>query len=110
MRQRRWMEYSEDYNFTLHYHPSIENVVADALSRKSRGVLASVASREGQKLETVGKFRSQYSDQAQGALGSSVATSSLLSRVLSPRGRMQRYRPSRTGYGQARVTKAGPST
>ena len=41
MRQRRWMEYLEDYDFTLHYHPSKENVVADALSRKSRGVLAS---------------------------------------------------------------------
>ena len=44
MRQLRWMEYLEDYDFTLHYHPSKTNVVADALSRKSRGVLASVAS------------------------------------------------------------------
>ena len=44
MRQRRWMKYLEDYNFALHYHPS--NVVADALSRKSRGVLASITSRE----------------------------------------------------------------
>ena len=35
MRQCRWMEYLEDYDFTLHYHPSKENVVADALSRKS---------------------------------------------------------------------------
>ena len=41
MRQRRWMEYLEDYDFTLHYHPGKENVVADALSRKSRGVWAS---------------------------------------------------------------------
>ena len=46
MRQRRWMEFLEDYEFTLHYHPGKENVVADALSRKSRGVLASIASRE----------------------------------------------------------------
>ena len=46
MRQRRWMEYLEDYDFTLHYHPDKVNVVADALNRKSRGVLASVASRE----------------------------------------------------------------
>ena len=44
MRQRIWMEYLEDYDFTLHYGKA--NVVADALSRKSRGVLASVASRE----------------------------------------------------------------
>ena len=32
MRQRRWMEFLEDYDFTLHYHPRKENVVADALS------------------------------------------------------------------------------
>ena len=29
MRQRRWMEYLEDYDFTLHYHPGMANVVAD---------------------------------------------------------------------------------
>ena len=46
MRQRRRMEFLEDYDFTLHYHPSKENVVADALSQKSRGVLVSVASQE----------------------------------------------------------------
>ena len=44
MRQHRWMEYLENYDFTLHYHPGKENVVADALNRKSRGVLASIAS------------------------------------------------------------------
>ena len=54
MRQRRWMEYLEDYDFTLQYHPSKANVMADALSRKSRGVLASVASREWLMLETMG--------------------------------------------------------
>ena len=52
-RQCRWMEYLENYDFTLHYHPSKANVVADALSRKSRGVLASVVSREWQMLETI---------------------------------------------------------
>ena len=54
MRQRRWMEFLEDYDFTLHYHPSKANVVADALSQKSRGVLASIASREWRMLETMG--------------------------------------------------------
>ena len=43
MRQCRWMEYLEDYDFTLQYHPGKANVVADALSGKSWGVLASVA-------------------------------------------------------------------
>ena len=46
MRQRRWIEDMEDYEFTLHYHPGKANVVVDALSRKSWEVLASVAFRE----------------------------------------------------------------
>ena len=53
MRQRRWMKYLKDYDFTLHYNPGKANVVADALNRKSRGVLASIASREWQMLETM---------------------------------------------------------
>ena len=35
MRQRRWMEFLKDYEFTLQYHPRKANVVADALSRKA---------------------------------------------------------------------------
>ena len=46
MKQCRWMEYLEDYDFTLHYNLSKANMVADALSRKSRGMLASIASKE----------------------------------------------------------------
>ena len=86
MRQRRWMEFLEDYDFTLHYHPSKANVVADALSQKSRGALASIASREWRMLETVGQFGLQYNEQAQGTLGSLVATPSLLSRVIKSQG------------------------
>ena len=86
MRQRRWMEYLEDYDFTLHYHPGKENIVADALSRKSQRVLASVVSREWQMLKTVGQFSLQYNDQAQGMLGSLVATPSLLSRLIESQG------------------------
>ena len=37
-------------------------------------------------LETVGQFKLQYSDQAQGTLGSLVATPSLLSRVIESQG------------------------
>ena len=56
MRQRRWMEFLEDYDFTLNYYPGKANVVGDALSRKSRGVLASITSREWRMLETMGQF------------------------------------------------------
>ena len=86
MRQCRWMEFLEDYDFTLHYHPGKANVVADALSRKSRGALDSIASREWRMLETVGQFGLQYSEQAQGTLGRVVATSSQLSRVIESQG------------------------
>ena len=109
MRQRRWMEYLEDYDFTLYYHLGKANVVADALSRKSRGVLVSVASQEWQKLETMGQFGLQYRDQAQGTLGSLVATPSLLSRLLESQGQDAEISSIRTGYRQVRVTKAGPS-
>ena len=85
-RQRRWMEFLEDYDFTLHYHPGKANVVADALNRKSRGALASIASREWRMLETMGQFRLQYREQAQGTLGSLVATPSLFSRVIESQG------------------------
>ena len=56
MRQRRWMEFLEDYDFTLQCHPSKANVVANALNQKSQGALASIASKEWWMLETVGQF------------------------------------------------------
>nr|GEV52823.1 retrotransposon protein, putative, Ty3-gypsy subclass [Tanacetum cinerariifolium] len=36
MRQRRWLELLKDYDANIQYHPNNANVVADALSRKSR--------------------------------------------------------------------------
>ena len=86
MRQRRWMKVLEDYDFTLHYHYGKESVVANALIRKSWGALASITSREWRMLETVGQFGLQYSEQAQGTLGSLVATPSLLRRVIESQG------------------------
>ena len=53
MRQHRWIKFLKDYDFTLHYHPGKANMVADALSRKSWGALASVASWEWQMIEIV---------------------------------------------------------
>ncbi|CAL8153028.1 unnamed protein product [Prunus armeniaca] len=40
LRQRRWMEYLEDYDFGLHYHLGKANIVADALSRNTHGFVA----------------------------------------------------------------------
>ena len=101
------MEYLEDYDFTLHYHPSKSNVVVDVLSQKSWGVLARVASREWQMLKIVGQFGLQYDGQTQGVLGSLVATPSLLSKVIESQGQDVE---TVTGYSQVRVMKAEPVT
>jgi hypothetical protein len=36
MRQQRWLELIKDYELEIYFHPGKENVVADALSRKSQ--------------------------------------------------------------------------
>lgn len=40
------MEYLEDYDFTLQYHPRKANVVAYALSRKSQGSISALRCRK----------------------------------------------------------------
>lgn len=42
MRQRRWLDVVKDYDCEILYHPGKANVVADALSRKTRNVLLRV--------------------------------------------------------------------
>ena len=56
MRQRRWMEYMEDYNFDLHYHLGKANVVDDALRRKSLSTLTSVSIHEWQMLQDLDEY------------------------------------------------------
>ena len=38
--QRRWLEFLKDYDISVYYHPSKENVVAIALRRLSTGSVA----------------------------------------------------------------------
>ena len=46
LRQCRWMEYLEDYDFDLQFHPGKVNIIATAQSRKSYGSLACLAIRD----------------------------------------------------------------
>nr|GFB34283.1 retrotransposon protein, putative, Ty3-gypsy subclass [Tanacetum cinerariifolium] len=40
MRQRRWLELLKDYDANIQYHLGKENMIADALSRKSYGSMS----------------------------------------------------------------------
>ena len=46
MRQRRSLELMKDYDITIQYHPGKANVVADVLSRKSGGTVATLITRQ----------------------------------------------------------------
>ena len=83
MRQRRWMELLKDYDFTLQYHPEKANVVADALSRKPRGVIAYLMIREWELLEMLVEFNIPLAGPKEGQLLCSlVAQPTLISEIL----------------------------
>ena len=46
MRQRRWMELLKGYDLIIQYHPGNADVIADALSRKSKGSLAAIITQQ----------------------------------------------------------------
>lgn len=47
------MEYLEDFDFGLHYHPGKANVVADALRRKSYGFVAWLQIQKWKMIESI---------------------------------------------------------
>ena len=77
------MEYLEDYQFTLSYHPEKANVVADALSRKTREIVANISIKEWEMVSTVNGFKLQpETHNGKGRLFTIVTTPQLLTKVL----------------------------
>ena len=85
LRQRRWLELLKDYDVDILYHPGKENVVADALSRKSMGSLTDVQPegrdmvREIQRLSSLGVRLANSEDS--GVSIREVAESSIIDEV-----------------------------
>ncbi|PON80327.1 hypothetical protein PanWU01x14_007770, partial [Parasponia andersonii] len=79
LRRRRWIEYMEDYDFELQYHPGKANVVADALSKKSHSVFASLILEDWKNSVTISNYNLKYSENEKTAcISNIVATPSLL--------------------------------
>ena len=55
-RKSMWMEFIKDYEFALQYHPGKANVVADALSRKTRRRLAALRCSLHRDLRTLFEY------------------------------------------------------
>ncbi|GJV76862.1 putative reverse transcriptase domain-containing protein [Tanacetum coccineum] len=51
MRQRRWLDLLQDYNYEILYHPGKVNVVADALIRKEREKVTRIHDSRGIKTQ-----------------------------------------------------------
>ena len=74
LRQRRWVEYLKDYDFSLSYHPGKANVVANALSGHTH-VMASLMVMEWYMLESLVECRPRT--QSQRPIGAWVANLSV---------------------------------
>jgi hypothetical protein len=77
------MELLEDYDFSLQYHPGKANVVADALSRKTQGVMASLWVCRWKMLSMASEFNLCVAEVGERmALCNLVARPTLLQRVV----------------------------
>ena len=85
------MEFIEDYDFELHYHPGKANVMADALSRKSISSVACVAIQEWEVLGAIGEFHMHLGESVESvAVFLVVAQPTLVNQVIdAPRGAVE---------------------
>ncbi|XP_062118839.1 uncharacterized protein LOC133832520 [Humulus lupulus] len=96
LRQRRWVEYMEDYYFTLQYHPGKASVVANALSRKPHGTLACLTLEDWKRMITMSDYELEYYDGKEIVCVSNVVvTPVLLQQVKQCQVKVEHQRSSR---------------
>ncbi|GKV01835.1 hypothetical protein SLEP1_g14353 [Rubroshorea leprosula] len=82
MRQRRWLELLKDYDLTISYHPGKANVVADALSRKDHGNLATLVTSNRQILRDLEMMQMEIRGPSYGVqLATLVVRPTLIERI-----------------------------
>jgi hypothetical protein len=81
MRQRRWLELIESYDFQILYHPGKGNVVADALSRRhATGMLCAI--RQYRDLQALSEYLITFNQEETCAyIGHIQVTPTLIQRV-----------------------------
>ncbi|XP_028113454.1 uncharacterized protein LOC114311506 [Camellia sinensis] len=73
MHQRWWLELIKDYDLQIYYHPGKANTVADALSRKVRGNLASLLTRQKELLLDLERMDMEIMLREQGVVLAAIA-------------------------------------
>ncbi|KAA0050100.1 DNA/RNA polymerases superfamily protein [Cucumis melo var. makuwa] len=68
LRPRRWLELIKDYDCTIEYHPGKANVVADALSRKSRLLKSALCGIRASLLSELRGFKAVMTAESSGRL------------------------------------------
>ncbi|XP_058211686.1 uncharacterized protein LOC131323861 [Rhododendron vialii] len=98
LRQCRWMEHLEDYDFELQYHLGKANVVADALSRKSTQ-LVNLAIHEWKTMNALGSYALHFEEVRDGVTLCNLTVQSTLSnRVIEAQWQDEEAREFRTKF------------